>query len=94
MFKYIQAHFTSSNHRELQEDIQWSVENLLIFNAKCMLLSKKRTTIDSYPTMILNDQTLEIVQQYRYLYRSIYLFLLILAGHLTFDRSATKEGEY
>ena len=64
---------TSSNHRELQEDIiifQWSVENLLSFNAakcKCILLSKKRTTVDSYPTMMLNDQTLEIVQQYKYL---------------------------
>ena len=49
---------------------QWSVENLLTFNAekyKCMLLSKKRTTIDSYPTMMLNDQPLEIVQQYKYL---------------------------
>ena len=65
---------TSSNYRELQEDIniifQWSVENLLTFNAakcKCMLLSKKRTTIDPYPTMMLNDQPLEIVQQYKYL---------------------------
>ena len=65
---------TSSNYRELQEDIniifQWSVENLLTFNAakcKCMLLSVKRTTIDPYPTMMLNDQPLEIVQQYKYL---------------------------
>ena len=53
---------TSSNYRELQEDIniifQWSVENLLTFNAaKC---------IYTYPTMMLNDQTLEIVQ-YKYL---------------------------
>ena len=32
-----------------------------------MLLSKKRTTIDPYPTMMLNDQPLEIVQQYKYL---------------------------
>ena len=90
---------TSSNYRELQEDIniifQWSVENLLTFNAakcKCMLLSKKRTTTDPYPTMMLNDQPLEIVQQYKYL--GLYLFPLILAGHLTFDRSATKQGEY
>ena len=65
---------TSSNYKEVQEDIniifQWSVENLLTFNAakcKCMLLSKKRTTIDSYPTMMLNDQPMEIVQQYKYL---------------------------
>ena len=65
---------TSSNYRELQEDIniifQWSVENILTFNAakcKCMLLSMKRTTIDPYPTMMLNDQPLEIVQQYKYL---------------------------
>ena len=71
IYKAISA---SSNYRELQEDIniifQWSVENLLTFNTvkcKCMLLSKKRTTIDSYPTMMLNDQPLEIVQQYKYL---------------------------
>ena len=63
---------TNSCYEELQQDInnifQWSVENLMSFNiskCKCMLLTHKR---DAFcPTMMLNNQSLEIVTQYKYL---------------------------
>ena len=57
---------------ELQQDInsiyQWSQENLMSFNltkCKSMLLINKRKIL--YPTMTLNHQPLENVQQYNYL---------------------------
>ena len=56
-----------------------------------MLLSKKRTTIDSYPTMMLSDQPLEIVQQYKYLG-------LLVSSNLSWTPHirliCTKQGEY
>ena len=63
---------TNSCYEELQQDInnifQWLVENLMSFNiskCKCMLLTHKR---DAFcPTMMPNNQSLEIVTQYKYL---------------------------
>ena len=63
---------SDTSYAELQQDInllsQWSDENMLSFNTakcKCMLLTNKRNI--SHPTIMLNNEPLEYVQQYKYL---------------------------
>ena len=63
---------TDLSYDELQEDInsisQWSVNNLISFNiakCKCMLLTHKFSVC--LPSMLPNNQTLENVNEYKYL---------------------------
>ena len=63
---------SDTSYVELQQDInllsQWSEENMLSFNTakcKCMLLTKKQNV--SYPAILLNNDPLKYVQQYKYL---------------------------
>ena len=64
---------SDTSYVELQQDInllsQWSEENMLSFNTakyKCMLLTKKAKCL-LYPAILLNNDPLEYVQQYKYL---------------------------
>ena len=71
MLVYKPVH-SESCYSHLQRDInnifQWSQDNLMTFNTskcKCMLLTNKRSVFP--PTLTLNNQPLELVQQMKYL---------------------------
>ena len=54
--------------RDINNIFQWSQDNLMTFNTskcKCMLLTNKRSIFP--PTLTLNNQPLELVQQMKYL---------------------------
>ena len=54
--------------RDISNIFQWSQDNLMTFNTskcKCMLLTNERSIFP--PTLTLNNQPLELVQQVKYL---------------------------
>ena len=63
---------TDSDYVHLQQDIdnifEWTLTNLMAFNSakcKCLLISRKRNS--SSPIMMLNNNAMELVRQYKYL---------------------------